>query len=295
MADAAARTASVVAVGSATSTSKATPPTSSATRRPAAASRSSTATVAPRPARTRQVAAPIPAPPPVTIAAWPARSRAGSLTRRGSNVRGADRIPEMTDDPLRRTGAATARRSPARRHALQHHRELEAGEGGAEAEVRAVAERHVVVRRATDVEGARRRAERRPRPGSPTRRGRSSGSPAAIATPPELGVVDRGAQERGDRRRPTQHLLDRAREQVGVVGQPLQLVRVLRQRDEGPRDRVAGRLVARDEELDQEHPELTVGERLPVLLVGGEHRHDVVRGGRPAGRRRARAARRSSR
>ena len=81
----------------------------------------------------------------------------------------------------------------------------------------------------------------------------------------------------------------------GSAAQPVELLRVLGQGDERAGDGVAGGLVAGDEQLDEEHAELVVGERLAVLLVGGEHRHDVVARLRPAAPRPGRAARRSSR
>ena len=52
------------------------------------------------------MAAPMPAPPPVTRARWPSSE---SLTA-PSIVSGADLMPEITDDPLCTTGPATSSR-----------------------------------------------------------------------------------------------------------------------------------------------------------------------------------------
>ena len=213
----------------------------------------------------------MPAPPPVTRARWPSSD---SLTAR-SSVSGADLMPEITDEPLCTTGPATSRRRHRCGDALEHHGQLEAGQRGTEAEVRAVAEGHVVVRRAAHVEGAGGRAELGlvAVGGRVDQEQRVTGGDRRAA---ELGVGDRGAHERRHRRGPAQHLLDGGREQRRVGGQPVELLGVLGQRDQRARDGVAGGLVAGHEQLDEEHAELVVGERLAVLLVGGEHRHDVV-------------------
>ena len=100
----------------------------------------------------------------------------------------------------------------------------------------------------------------------------------------QLGVRHGGAQERGDRGGPAQDLLDRGGDQRGVGREPIELVGMLGEGDERAGDGVPRGLVAGHEELDQEHAQLVVRQGLAVLLVGRQHRDDVVARLRPSGR-----------
>ena len=92
----------------------------------------------------------------------------------------------------------------------------------------------------------------------------------------DLGVAGGGAHERDHRRGPAQHLLGRGVEQRAVVDEALPLIGALGERGDAAGDRVTCRLVARDQQLVEEHHELVVAERLAVDLGLGEHRDDVV-------------------
>src|SRR5271154_2027687 len=100
-ADAAASTDCRSASGSPTSTPKAIPPTSSATAAADSSLTSNTATRAPSSAMRRQVARPMPDPPPVTTALWPSSSPTDT-SRRCVTVRplrslGLERLVELPD------------------------------------------------------------------------------------------------------------------------------------------------------------------------------------------------------
>ena len=146
-------------------------------------------------------------------------------------------------------------------------------------------EGHVVVGGAADVEACPRWGRTRPRRGWPTRRAAAAGRRPRSAVPPSSvsSTAVRRNEVTGVVHRSTSSTALGSRARVG--GEPVELVGVLGQRHERAGDRVAGGLVAGHEELDEEHAELVVGERLAVLLVGGQHRHHVVAGlGPPSGR-----------
>ena len=71
-----------------------------------------------------------------------------------------------------------------------------------------------------------------------------------------------------------------------ILYEPLPLIGSLGERGDPARDRVPRRLVARDQELVEEHHELVVAERLALDLGLCEHRDDVVARVGAAGARR---------
>ena len=97
-----------------------------------------------------------------------------------------------------------------------------------------------------------------------------------------------GAAERLDRRDPAQALLDRARDPGRVGAEPGALVGVLGERDEPAGEQRARRLVAGDEQREQEDEELVGRQRPAVDLGAHEQRHEVVAGIAPASPRGAR-------
>ena len=116
----------------------------------------------------------------------------------------------------------------------------------------------------------------RPRPGWRPRRSSSSGSPAAIGVPPSSvsSTAVRMNDVTGVVQRSTSSTAVGSSE--GSAASRSSCSGCSASATSAAGDRVAGGLVAGHEQLDEEHPELVVGERLAVLLVGGEHRHDVV-------------------
>jgi hypothetical protein len=70
-----------------------------------------------------------------------------------------------------------------------------------------------------------------------------------------LGIIERSAPHMDHRRLPADDLGYQARDQPGVFAHFAQLVRILAQPPDAARHRVAGRVVAADEEQDQDaHP-----------------------------------------
>ena len=197
---------------------------------------------------------------------------------RAANVSGAERMPEITDEPLRTTAPATSRRENRDDHAGQHHGQLEAGQRRAEAEVGPVAEGDVVVGGAADVERAGggaelrlvavgRRVEQQQRiAGGRCATPPSSVSCTAVRRNEVTGVVHRSTSSTavGSRR--------------GSAARRSSCSGCCARATSAAGDRVPGGLVAGDEELHEEHAELVVGEDVAVLLVGRQHRHDVVAG-----------------
>ena len=96
--------------------------------------------------------------------------------------------------------------------------------------------------------------------------------------PAQLDVAGGGAAEVQHRRRPAQDLLDRGRHERRVGAQPRHLVGVVHERLHAVRDRLAGGLVAGDDEQQEHRVELLLGQALPVDLGLDELRHDVVAG-----------------
>ena len=91
--------------------------------------------------------------------------------------------------------------------------------------------------------------------------------------------VDHGrASEVHDRGHVTEHLLDGGGEDAAVVQQAAPLGRVLEEGVHGSRHEVAGRLVPRDREQEEEQLELQLAELLAVDLYRGQHAHEVFVG-----------------
>src|SRR5581483_7361897 len=151
---------------------------------------------------------------------------------------------------------------------LEQHAQLEAGQAGAQAEVGTEAERHVLVRRAADVER------------------RSVGEHVLVAVgrrveeeqllalrdhlTAELGVGHGGAGHVLDGADPPQHLLDGGVEQAAVGDQRLPPLALAQQLVRTARDHVARGLVAADEDQERLHHDLGVVEAVAVDLGGGE-------------------------
>ena len=121
---------------------------------------------------------------------------------------GARRMPAITDDPVRSTDTGGLDRLEPVEQALENNGDLQPGEGRAEAEVVAEPEGEVGVRRPADVEGGRGGTECRlvAIGRGVEQQHRIAGGDVAAA---EVGVDGGRAHERGHRRRPAQHLLDR--------------------------------------------------------------------------------------
>ena len=94
--------------------------------------------------------------------------------------------------------------------------------------------------------------------------------------PAELRVGDHGAPERLDRRDPAKALLHRGLDPRRVGRELATLVGMLRQRERGPRDEMAGRLIARDEQGQAVADGLRGAHSAPVDLCRREARHDVA-------------------
>ena len=138
---------------------------------------------------------------------------------------GADCTPAMIAEPVRTTSPAGSIARPAGEQLLEQDAALQAGERGADAEVRAEAERDVGVRVAVDVEAGRPSVRTRPRPGWPRRRAAGAGRRRGSATPRSSVSTSGGAHERDDRRGPAQQLLDRRRDERRVGDEPRPLRR----------------------------------------------------------------------
>ena len=82
----------------------------------------------------------------------------------------------------------------------------------------------------------------------------------------DLGVAGGGAPEVVDRRAPAEHLLHAGVPERRVVAEPLRLVGVVDQGQHRVVDEVPGRLVAGDDQRDEEEVELGVVEPLAVDL-----------------------------
>ena len=111
----------------------------------------------------------------------------------------------------------------------------------------------------------------------------------------ELGVAGGGAPEVVDRAAPAEHLLDaRSARASGRSRSSSACVGVLDQRQHAVGDEVAGRLVAGDDQRDEEQVELEVVEPVAVDLGLHERGHHVVPRVGPRGRRRWRRSTRRS-
>ena len=91
-----------------------------------------------------------------------------------------------------------------------------------------------------------------------------------------LGVLGRHPGERHHRSRVAQQLLDRDRQQLGVVAQCSELLGALEQRERAGGDEVAGRLRSRVLQQHEEHRELHLREPFAVDLGVEQHAHQVV-------------------
>src|ERR1700683_4100732 len=97
--------------------------------------------------------------------------------------------------------------------------------------------------------------------------------------PAERDVAGSGALLGWRRRRPPNHLLDRSREHVEIRTQRLELVRMVGQRQQPTRDRVARRLRTRTEQQTEEQIQLEVrqGRRVGIIESRvGDHRQHVI-------------------
>ena len=94
--------------------------------------------------------------------------------------------------------------------------------------------------------------------------------------PADLDVGGRGPRHVRHRSGPAQHLLDRCRDQRGVVDKLPALVRVVDEGQRAERDQVAGGLIARHQQQEGEIQQVVVGELLAVDLGAGQDRQHVV-------------------
>ena len=198
-------------------------------------------------------------------------------------------MPLMNLD-CRRRGAPVACMSGTRREQLaEHHGDLAAGEVGAEAEVRpGAAEADVGVGRAAHVERVRVGEVRRVAVGGAVEQHHLVARPHRLAA--EHGVDRERAAHEDHRRGPADDLLDGRRRDAVEVGEPdLPLLGVLGEQVQALADGVAGGLVARHDEQDEEARQLVGGEPLAVDLGVDQRGREVV------GRAVAPAARPSSR
>ena len=189
------------------------------------------------------------------------RTAEGNVRRAGVHSAGMCLMPLMKPRAQAVGLADRADVGQAAQQLAEHHRDLAAGEVGAQAEVRArAAEADVVVGRAPEVEpcGSSNTASSR----LPDQYQSTTLSPSENSLVAEAHAVlgDRAA-EVDDRRRPAHDLLDRGgRQAVDVVEPALLLVGVLGQRDEAVGDGVAGGLVAGHDEQDEERRQLLRGQ-----------------------------------
>ena len=250
------------------------------------------------------------------VLADPDRREAGVLCVRhgpGDVLRRRDRVDRReaesdlhraapTGAGEKRTGSTSNAAGPVRRVAhrlgrdlvvgdapeqlLEGHPPFESGERGAEAVVRAVAEREVTRDRSPDVEalGVRELAvvevcgtpdEHDPRPGGDR-------------DPVQLDLPHRGARQHLRRRLDAQHLLDGRGEQRRVGDERGALVGMAGEQLGAVPDQARRGVVAGDEEQEREPEELLVGQVLAVGLGGDQRAHEVVARRDPALRRAAR-------
>ena len=97
----------------------------------------------------------------------------------------------------------------------------------------------------------------------------------------DLGVAGRPAREVRDRRGPAQDLLHRGPQRGRIPAQALELLGVIEKREQALRDRIAGRLAARQREQHEEEVQLGRAQGGPHAVVGfdldrREQRPDVV-------------------
>ena len=110
-----------------------------------------------------------------------------------------------------------------------------------------------------------------------------TGSPAAMATPGELGVPGGRAHERDHRGREAEHLLHRpGHEGCGRPPARSHWPGASARATQAAGEEVPGRLVPGHQELDEEHGQLGVGELVPVDRGLGQLGEDVVGGDGPA-------------
>ncbi len=173
-------------------------------------------------------------------------------------------MPPLTAELSRSGGAASSNHSRRAQQVPEERLELDAGEVGTHAEVGAGTECEMVVRLPVHPElervlehllvAVRRREEERDLVAGGDRHA------------PDLAVLGGRADEVDDRAHPTEDLLHRGRQELGLAAQALPLVGVFGEGEEAAADRVAGRLVARlDDELAVVE-QLLLGERVPVDL-----------------------------
>src|SRR6185312_3730502 len=192
-----------------------------------------------------------------------------------SNRDGQARQPvdEVRREPPR---LAVEAQLPQLQELAEERLHLQPGERRAEAEVRALPERDVVVGAAGDVE-AERVGE-----AALVDVGRHVVDDHLVARPDrlpaQLQIAGGGAAERQHGRVQAQHLLDRRGQQRRVGPEPRVLVRVPQQQEHAAGQRAADGVVARDHEQEEEHLQLGVGQLLAVHLGLDQRRHDVVGG-----------------
>ena len=92
----------------------------------------------------------------------------------------------------------------------------------------------------------------------------------------QLGVLECGALERGDRRGPPDDLVGGGRWPLAL--EQLPLVREFGERHHALRDRVSGGLVSRHRQQDDEEAELVVGELVPLDICLDQLGDEVVAG-----------------
>ena len=170
--------------------------------------------------------------------------------------------------------AGQGQRVEAVEELVQDDPALESGQCRPEAEVRSEAETHVRVGMAVDAQLAGVGPEHLLVPV-----GRGVDQQDRVAGG-HLDATDggggrRGAHERDHGGRPAQQLLDGGRDEGPIRLQRGPLRRILGQRHQPARDQVAGGLVPRHQQLNQEHRQLRLGQLLAAALrIGSDCRQD---------------------
>jgi hypothetical protein len=193
--------------------------------------------------------------------------------------RGAAAAPEAVEDEARPVAHGLRREldlGKAGEQGRERDLALEASQRGAQAEVEAVPEREVRVRRAREVEAVGVGEHG----GIAVRRTDGDHHLVAARKAPsrDLHVLERpprgplhGAVE-------AQQLLDGALQQGGLAAQALQLAGMAQQREQAVPQQVAGGLVAGREEQDGGGQDLVVGEAVVALLRAHQPRQQIVLG-----------------
>ena len=181
-------------------------------------------------------------------------------------------IPLSHDERRRRGGPEQLRVGQLVGEHVEHHLQLEAGEVGPDAVVRAAAaEGDVGIRRAADVEARRVVEDLLVEVGG----GEVQADPLPLAhrLAAHLGVLERGALEDHGGRGPAQDLVDRRRRPLEPPALPL--VRMLQERQHAVGDRLPGGLVARHGQDHEEEGELLAAQALAVGVRLDEPAGDV--------------------